>query len=218
MSKSHPRISVNKLAEYCEANPTRRKQIVQDAKNPPKFKSTRYSDARKAIIEYICELNEDIIHGAISSISNKPEDTEYQISDKKSSIEALEYAIDFDYTEVIQYDVSEFDRDNIKLNIMGVEVSVYPDLILSNENEIGAIKIHISKEGLTEESSKLVAVMLYIYLDEIVAVKGEKAKPHLCYSYDVFNERLTPSPISYKRRLQRLEAACEEIALWWETL
>ena len=46
---SEPRISVNKLAEYMEANSIRRKKIVYDAKYPQKFIVTRYKESKDTI-------------------------------------------------------------------------------------------------------------------------------------------------------------------------
>ena len=69
---SKPQISLNKLAEYLDANPTRRKRIVKDAKDPQPFIVTRYNEARNGIIEYInsgCDVQK--IEDVISSLKDK---------------------------------------------------------------------------------------------------------------------------------------------------
>jgi len=50
---SKPKISLNKLGEYLDATPSRRKRIIQDQQNPQAFKAVRYQDARECITEYI---------------------------------------------------------------------------------------------------------------------------------------------------------------------
>jgi hypothetical protein len=46
------KFSVNKLGEYLTANPSRRKRIIKDQKNPKGFIVIRYKDARKALVDF----------------------------------------------------------------------------------------------------------------------------------------------------------------------
>ena len=81
------RISVNKLGEYLEANPSRRKKIVFDQKNPVAFKTTRYSRAKDIAIEYFeNEFNDEIIVRGIDELENAISKTDFQENDLENSI------------------------------------------------------------------------------------------------------------------------------------
>jgi hypothetical protein len=218
-----PRISVNKLAEYLTTNnPTRRLQIIKDAKQPKKFITTRYYDAREAIKEYISkEFDTGILKEATQRISEKVADTPFQEDDNFNSILALEAMGNVD---VFGGEDSNFKRlsntGNKLMNISGLDVSVNPDLLVSNSktNKVGAVKIHISKNNiLNSESLEYVSVLLYAYLQEI----GHNIKEidtNLCVSVDVFDGNYGICPKSHTRLLNRVSAACEEIVLRWRTL
>lgn len=48
-----PRISATKLGEYLTATASRRRKIVEDQKYPPPFQVARYTEAEKAIVEFL---------------------------------------------------------------------------------------------------------------------------------------------------------------------
>src|SRR5665647_1822012 len=99
-----PRISVNKLAEYMEANPMRRRRIVFDAKYPQKFIVIRYKDARDAIKQYLENgYGEDYILDVIRQLEEREPETPFQEQDLKLSIEVLELFLDSDITSLTGY-------------------------------------------------------------------------------------------------------------------
>lgn len=222
--KKPPRISVNKLAEYLEAIPTRRKKIVNDAKYPEKFIVTRYKDAKEGMKGYIRQvIDEDAVLAIISTLESKTADTEFQENDNRLSIEALESLLETDISIFDGCSITEHEDKNELINIAGVDVSVNPDLVIKKEIEgvvhIGAMKLHVSKTNqLTEESQKIVSVLLFQYADKYIKGSGEAASLKLCFSYDLFKQQIECCPTSYKHRLKKIEAACEEIALWWGKL
>ena len=131
MAKKTPRISINKLGEYCEANPTRRKQIVADAKKPVAFKTTRYADVRDAIKTFFLRgMDYAIIDSTLGHISAKEATSTYQQSDQESSIEALRMLTDSDMTPFEGFEYIPFENDHSSLTIGDVIVSVYPDILL----------------------------------------------------------------------------------------
>jgi len=223
MKKSNPRISLNKLGEYCEANSLRRKQIVYDAKHPKPFKTIRYSDAREAIKMFLIDdMDPKIIKSSISTISKRKADSDFQQNDNASSIAALKKILKSDLSIISGYTFQPHEDNHALINIAGVDISVNPDLLLvkniSSKDHIGGIKIHITKEGLKQESQKIIAAVLYRYIENYVVKPNQIAELKMCFSYDVFSEQLKSSPASYKLRMNRVEAACEEIALWWDNL
>ena len=218
-TRPEPRISVNKLAEYLEANPTRRKQIVSDAKHPKEFIVTRYKDARTVIKNYIMNIDdEDYVLDSITELRGIETETDFQEQDRNLSIDCLESVLETDLTELEDYEIEPFERENKCLNIAGVDVSVNPDLVVRNGEEVGAIKLHLAKASLSPEGQKIVATLLYTYTKEFIVEEGETADPWLCISFDVFNESLEHCPTGVKLRLRRIEDACQEIALWWDKL
>lgn len=217
------RISINKLGEYCRANVTRRKQIVYDAKNPVPFKTTRYGGVRESINEYLLGgMDPAIIQEGISSISQKTAVSKFQISDKESSLEALSILAELDLSQLRRFTFEQADHEATLIKIKGVNISVHPDLILlqtvGDKEHIGALKIHIARGILGQESQKIISAVLYRYVEEKIARRNQITDLNMCLSLDVFGRHLEPSPASYKRRMEQVETACEEIALWWDTL
>lgn len=222
-SKKNPRISINKLAEYLEANSARRKKIVHDAKYPENYIVTRYKDARDTIKKYIIGGgDEDIILEKLDQLTEIKPDTDFQEQDLKLSIEALELFLDFDISALVGCEIHEYDENKF-IKVSGVEISVNPDLIVKKKIgkivNVGSIKIHISKSNpLNSNSQKIVGVMLHNYINDYVLKKGEVANEKLNLSFDIFQNTFEYCPSAIKVRLRQIEAACEEINLWWEKL
>ncbi|HZX58978.1 MAG TPA: hypothetical protein VFE54_09635 [Mucilaginibacter sp.] len=222
-TQQNPRISVNKLAEYLEANPTRRKKIVYDAKHPEPFVTTRYKDAREYIKSYICgETDEDAILVRIDAFNTADADSDFQEQDNNLSAEVLELLLDTDISSWDGYEISSFEGENTLVNISGVDISVNPDLLVKQEKggetKFGLIKLHLSKTNqLSEESQKIVAVMLLGFAHKIAEEYGTPEEK-MCMSFDIFKQHSECCPTAVKMRLRKIEAACEEIALWWGTL
>ncbi|WP_342085492.1 hypothetical protein [Dyadobacter sp. OTU695] len=213
-----PRISVNKLAEYISAGPPRRNKIVSDCKTPVAFIVTRYSEARTAVKSYFEQNSPDILNAAIEVLEKKEGTTDFQKNDIKNSIALL--------NSLLNTDVSRFNGMEIKiapgkdaiLEIKGVEISVNPDLYLSQTmkgiKNIGAIKLSLTKSGLSSDQQKIVALMTKRYL-QANAGKDEVVNGKMCFSLDAFKKSFTEAPASDAQRMRAIEYACEEIALWW---
>lgn len=222
---SNPRISVNKLGEYVQiTNALRRRKIVYDAKFPQSFKTTRYSDAREFMKKFFTKhYDESVLEEAMKVIGEKQAETDFQEQDKDLSLLALTALSEIGLPDLSDFEVSIFSLENKKLNIKGVEVSVYPDLIIRGkvrkEKVVGAVKIHLSKSNpLLDEGQRTVATVLRKYVEEFVADEGEKVLNTICLSVDVFQKKCEPAPLAFKIRMGQIEVACEEIALWWNSV
>ena len=220
MKTKSPRISVNKLAEYMNADVLRRRQIIRDAKYPQKFKDTRYSEARECIKEYIiCQYDKSVILNEINELRGKIPETNFQKSDIKNSIDSLFKVLNTDLPDLEDCTIQLFDEVNTLINIDGLDISVYPDIILHSHTtgKIGAIKIHLSKNyDLTEGLVYASTMVKYFFLNG-----GHEEKDiddALCISVDVFRMKYSTSPRAYKRTLQRITAACQEIVSIWNTI
>jgi hypothetical protein len=214
-----PRISVNKMAEYLEANSMKRKSIVHDAKHPPKVKITRYSDARLAAQAFLISGKKNVVMAAIRSIRAKPAESPFEANDIKNSEEALRRLLECDTSAFEGYSLEPFNTKNASITIAGVEISVQPDAIVRTEVKgqqyLGGVKMSIAKKSLSDECQKHVAMMLYEYISQKLSSADEKASGKLCFSFDVFKDSVVCCPGGIKQRMDRLEASCEEIALRW---
>lgn len=221
---SKPRISINKLGEYIQSNPNRRRKIVHDAKYPQNFIVTRYGDAREAIKNYfVSDFDPEILNKAIEDHESKDCNSDFQEQDKALSIESLENALELELPDYSSIVISPYTGDNPRLEVSGVEISVNPDLMITgkirNMNIVGAIKFHISKSNqLDTEGSKNVATLLKEFLETYIVQNGEKVDLKYCISVDTFGKTIEQSPKSFKRRMQNISSACEEISLWWDKL
>lgn len=218
---SSPRISVNKLGEYLQANSARRKRIVTDCKHPKKFITTRYTDAKNAVCQYfMSDYNTDIIDDSIAALEDKECKSDFQVQDRDLSIELLELVLDGDYPDLSHCDISLYNGDNPKVNISGVDISINPNLIIRCEKKgqklIGGLKIHTSKSNsLDEEAGRNISTLIHSFISEHVASDDEKVDLGLCLSVDLPQGSYISAPKSFKRRLNHIAAACEEIVLWW---
>ena len=214
-----PRISVNKLAEYMEANPYRRKQIIHDAKFPETFIVTRYGDSRPVIKDFLSgRINAEEVRRKQGEIRDYIPKSDFEVNDQKNCIESLDRLLNADLNYFKDCIISET-SGNLIIQMNGLDVSINPDLsvekMIKGIVHKGAIKIAIAKSALTESAQSVVAVMVWLYVTNYMLEANQKASPKLCCSYDVFNNSFCFCPASYKTRLRHVEHACEEIVSRW---
>lgn len=220
MKQKSPRISVNKLAEYMIASPLRRKQIVKDAKYPQKYIETLYSEARSGIKNYIINnYDETILLDLIDYLKSKPCDNDHQATDIKNSISSLRHILSTDLPDLSNCTISEFDGENTMINIEGLNISIYPDLIIKNNinGKIGGIKIHFPKSHELGEGLVYVSTLIKNFFIN----KGHDNREideKLCITIDVFRMKYAIAPHAYIRLMQRLKVSCQEIVLWWNSI
>ncbi len=208
------------------AQPYRQRRILQQLKYPKesRYGSTSYSETRKAIKDYfINHLDSTYLENAIIELENKEPANDFQEDMIRSSIAALELVIDSDHSHLQDISFENFSGQNKKLDIEGVQVSVFPDLILRTERHgeslVGGMKIHIAKTfGLDEKGSEYVSTVLYSFIEDYVLEDSEDLKHKLCISYDVFGNNLIESPKSVKRRWKDIEAGCTNIIAIWDSI
>lgn len=227
MTKNTPKMTVNKLGEFLTANPARQRRILEQLKYPKenKFGATSYTEAREAIKNYfLSDFNEQVILDCIAELEAKDAPNDYQSGMISSSIEALECVLNSQ--EISRFNDAEFypyEGSNKKMNIQGVEVSVYPDLMLKtqsrNSSYLGSLKIHLSKSGtLSEMGAKYVAVMLYSFIEQNELQEGLKMRPDNNVSFDVFTDLIMPCPNGVKMRWNEIESGCLNIMAIWDTI
>lgn len=215
-----PRISLNKLGEYLDSTPSRRRQIVKDQQDPEPFLAARYNDARREIIDFLEGGMEDdsALLGAASSLRLDASGSEFARQDRHASADAMENFVDV-VEQLILEGLSVEGTDKAMsagMDIAGVDVSIRPDAMLRDEStgEVkGAIKLHFSRTApLSEKSREYVATVLRVYMTESGQISVD---PKKCYVVDVPTKKTSCAPKAFKRKMKDVEAACEEIAARW---
>jgi len=219
-----PRMSLNKLAEYLMADSSKRKKLVVDAKYPDANPTPEYyGEAREGVRAFLLSgYDGAVLDDAIAHLDSKATTSsqgEARIEHNKSALEAIG---DTSLPDLSAYTVSKHTGRATKLKINGVAVSVYPDVIvrgtIRKKKVVGAVMTHITKDGLTEESCKNVAVLLKDFLEAHVADSDEVVRNALCYSVDVRTKQVLSCPQGTATRKKKINDACEEIAMWWKRL
>ena len=219
-----PKMSVNKLGEFLVATPKRQRSILKSLKYPGenKFRFTGYNDARKAIKEYILgNFDEEILLEYIEKLEIIPDEEKDNFTD--SSILALTTVLESNKLPDSGFTFLPYEGMNPKLEIEGVEVSVYPDFVVHSETVkgeyCGAAKIHISKAGhFGEEGGKYISTMIYDFTGKYIDKSGRTLRNTNCISYDVFSDSLIECPKSISRRWVEIEAGCKNIVAIWDSI
>jgi hypothetical protein len=109
-------------------------------------------------------------------------------------------------------------RESARLQRGNVSIIIAPDLLFlerGTERVIGALKLHATQEfKLASEALLNAAAILYTYLKDC----GEMPEHAHCVVVDVFTPGFEVAPHRLQRRMQAVEAACEEIEGWWNAM
>lgn len=213
------KISLNKLGEYMTATPARRRRIVEDQINPKDFIASRYSDAREKISSFIAgNIREEDLIDAAENLRNQDYDSKFIAQDKNLSADAID-----DFLEISDQLPSGYIFEKVPANevsslmISGVTISIRPDVYIKNENNklIGAIKLHFPKSNpLTTTSGEYVATALRTFMQEN---DSNVIDNKLCVVVDIPSFNVISAPKAGKKRMNDIEAACEEIDARFKT-
>ncbi|HHX2534868.1 TPA: hypothetical protein ACU8BI_000602 [Neisseria subflava] len=217
---SKPKISLNKLGEYLDATPSRRKRIIQDQQNPQVFKAVRYQDARECITEYISNemLDDAGLLESAQKLRAVHDCSDFILQDKRASADAIEQFLDIaDSIDLEGLKAEKVDKTNSSImEIGGVDVSIRPDVILkdSETGDVkGAVKLHFPKSNpLSDKSAGYVATALKVYLGG----NNSKIDPLKCYLIDIPSQKVVSAGKAHKKKMNDIEAACEEIEARWK--
>jgi hypothetical protein len=226
MPRNSPRISVNKLGEYMTAHPVRRRAIIKGQKDPSPAIVPRYRRAFPVLEQFFASSDPSVVYEAADRLANGDFSSDWDADDSRNTAEGLEAFMDIidqlplDDCEIVRPDTDEFP----KIRMGGVDVSVRPDFWIKQTRRgrdyVGAFKFHWTKDdkmALGESGGTYVATTLHQFLSD--HGPGFGSPDHrLCFSVDVFRREVWVAPTSYLRLSTHLVAACEEIALRWDTL
>lgn len=217
-----PKISINKLGEYLTASPSRRRRIVQDQQDPKPFITTRYSDARDAIVDFLASgmSEEEKLLSVAKQLRSDTTGSDFARQDRVASADAIENFLEAaDQIEIEDLTVVPAESaSTASIQVAGVRVSVRPDAYLKNTitgDIVGAIKLHFPKTTpLNDLSAKYVATTLKVFLSEEQG--AEFVDPKKCYVVDVSTQAARCAPKSHKKNMNDIAAACEEIRARWQ--
>jgi len=221
MGKNY-KISLNQLAEFSGASEASKKRIIKQQLTPNPFMVPRYQ-LTKARIKKSLELKGDLspIKEAVKILEAKQTSTSWQINDKKVSLEALTRFVKIKLPSLFKtLDFEIIKPTNKTIELKDVDIIVAPEIVikgkLNGRNVIGGVKIHISKtKPFDLTKSRYVATVVYKYLEEQIASKGDIVLPELCLCLDVFNERLVPAQENSEEIFKQIGGFCDEIKLLW---
>lgn len=221
----NPRISINQLAKYLDANPTTRRRIIADQMQPKTFRVNYYDYAQKPIIKFLLKgcKDEEIIVQEIESLYTRDAQSEYDETRMTVNAEALQAFLDsYDQLDLDGLKLKQIQNNCPKITIAGVDISVRPELLTKGlyrkKSIVGAIKLYYGKnDPLSEDSASYITAIVSRLVEENFTNKSEMS-PRLCRVHDVFVGTVYLAPTSLKKRFRDVENACREIALWWDSL
>ncbi len=212
------------MAEFPVSTPKGKKRIIEQQKNPNPF-LTQWYQLSKARVKKSLENNgslDPVMDGITELMGRKPE-KKRQLIDRDVSIQALTRYINFQLPKVFkELDYSIVKTRNKATYIENVKVTVAPDVIvkaqIDGKTVYGAIKIHISKnKPFSLQQSKIVATCVEEYLNNEIAEEGAVVRADLCYSYDIFAERMVSAHYSSRKSILRdIYSICDELKMIWD--
>lgn len=220
--RDYPRVSVSKLAEYLGATPTRRRSIIVEQKRPNPFRTARYTDAQRILVEAVeqgCGVS--VFEAGIAGLERKFTRNDHEEECRKNCILAVKAGLFL--PGVLPLAKGSFEGTDLKhpaaIMIGDVEVSVRPEILMRVEKgpkagKLGAVKLVFSKtHPMSDDAAECVGALLYEYMRENF---GENAvsREH-CFVIDVFAQKCMMAPKSVVSRMRDVTAACEEIARAW---
>ena len=234
-----PRISVNKLADYLStASTTKRRAILRDQKFPKdsEVKVVYYNEAKQPIkkcfatssftIDSITKATQKLRAEIDDLNSNQPETAEevgrhkLKLQRKESCLEVLEIFLE-NMGLLEKYKAHDFSSTlpNGFVEINGVKISVDPDIIIKGtyrgKSYTGALKLYFSKSNkLTSDMGKTISSVVYEHLKGFHLDANNKH----CFVYDIINSKLHFASLSYTKKIQEIQHACEDISVLWPSI
>ena len=215
---SVPKISLNKLGEYMNATPSRRRRIIEDQIAPKEFIAARYSDARESIVDRIAgKISDDELAQIAKDLRNKEYESKFTSQDKNLSADAIDSFLEISDQIPENYKFEKVPaNEKATLEISGVDISIRPDVYIKNDDDevVGALKLHFPKSNpLTTASGEYVATALKTFVQQGTP---NPIDHKLCLVVDVPSSSVIPAPKAGKKRMIDIKAACEEINAQWK--
>lgn len=219
--RSTPRISITKAAEYMVATPGRRATILRDQKFPPAFKASRFRDAYSAISDIL------VNGGDVGAFDAQIAAWRSRNPTKRFQAECLSNCIDALTAFKVLVQRGEFrgmtflpGMTEAYVEVGGVDLSVRPEVVLGGKTP-GAMKIYLGKTSpLTDDARGRPGSSSYATTALNCWAEGtfHSAPPELSLVVDVFAGKVHRAPARQRNRRNDLLAACQEIAVVWDSI
>lgn len=200
-----PRMTFSALCEYLSASPVRQLSLLRAQKFPRGGAIRSYRNA-------LHQIGEFAVHG----VPLDPQAEKLEPHEQEIIMRLLEY----DWRPPAPQAAFPATRRE-PLVLQGVEISVYPDLLLADPTgparQTGAMKFYFRKsQKLDPNVGRWMASFLFQYK---LQVEGdEDVDPDLCLVYDVRNDEYFEAGKSHKRLFNNVESACQFISAMWDSL
>ena len=223
--RQDPRLSMNGMMRYMTASASKRLKIIRDHKYTPPYQVIWYEAACGCIARFIAGgmLDESILTNEIVRLTNSVPANDQEGQKYDGNIEAIESCLN-SHDQISFGDLTPSPGGNATPNLIlsGVQISVRPDIELRgavrNRQVVGAMKLYFAKnDPLTEETARFGATLVRRYCEANLAIDSS-VRPADCSVYDVFGGQVFVAPSAMSRRIQDIEASCDEIALRWANI
>jgi hypothetical protein len=226
--RQEPRISLNKLAEYITATPTRKDTILKQQKYPKDYMVTYYAEAERIVVGYLSYndlADRNKLFEGVQRLQYQLAETTKSEEKKRldSNLAALfAFLAMIDSIDLNGASLKRMDNRDPSLTLSGVEVSVRPEVMVTKthngKQKVGAIKIHFSKTSpLNEEAQGYVSAGLQLYCEDKLADFGI-VDPKLCLVIDVHSQKIMSNINNKTQRMKNIKAACSHIKTLWNTV
>ena len=221
--KMEYKISINPLIDFFKGTEAKKKRVIKNQKEPSVI-MVGWHQTSRACIKKSLSLNGDkspIIEGS-NRLRSKFVEKPRQVQNKFVSLEGMKKYLNIEIPEMLKnHNLNIIKKRSIKSTfIKGVEITVSPDIVFTMDYKgkryIGGVKIHLSKGNIFDtQELKIVATVLHKHISEIADEYDAIPLPEICYSMDVFGERIVSSSKKSERILLQIESICDEIKRFW---
>ncbi len=231
--RPQPRISANDLALYMVSSDTARMGILRRAKNPQKPPIIRYKDARTPICLYLADPVRNMrplvtAEETLRQRADDPSTSALLRDDANHSIEVLR-AIQGMRNQLAEFDFQPAPRDQDRLSINGLEISVRADLLVHSASRsgelIGAAILRMTMDDAETEAAREKRRNMGLYVATLIKMHVERniisertPTNRLCLSIDVQHGEVFAAPAANTRRVSDIENVCRMIAAVWPDL
>ena len=209
---------------------TARMGILRRAKYPQSAPLIRYRDARDAVCRYLTDRTRSLnqLVSAESMLKQRSEDpaiSAFWQEDAKFSIEVLR-AVQRMANQLGQFDFIAAPREQPKLIVGGVEISVWADLLVhgvaKGQDQVGAAVLRMTQDDAETDAAKerrrnmgiYVASLARLHVEQNLNLNRPPAN-RLCMSIDIQHGEIFVAPNANSRRMNDIENACHFIAAAW---
>ncbi|MFN3620352.1 hypothetical protein [Sphingorhabdus sp.] len=232
-----PRLSASQLADYLvAATPIGQLGILRQAKNPASGKAMiiQYQLAKRAIAECLrnrSQINQIVAKAVMELEARRDNGANGPLvrDDAQRCIGVIQtFQQAQNQMDLWQHDYTEPNVPSPTMNIHGVEVSVFPDVVASIQHRgvdrVGQVFIRCmigqttdGAENRRAEANGHLATIAHMHTMQFLEHLGN---PHAPTSMviDVPRKSLVRGSVNYARRVANIETACKMIAAIWPTV